>query len=99
MKKFKKGEIVYFTIEGMNAGELMVATIPRKYFELDKAYIIDQIGTYGNGKHILVKGSSQFVHEKYFKRTIPEVKKSKIRRKYETIKIDGKDYYLIPKEE
>ena len=25
MKKFKKGEIVYFTIEGMNAGELMVA--------------------------------------------------------------------------
>lgn len=98
MKKFKIGDLVYFTIEGINNGELMIHTPPKKYFELDKAYVVEDIGTYGDGKHLLVHGSTQFVNEKYFKRTQPEVKEPKKKRKYETIKIDGKEYFLIPKE-
>ena len=90
--------MVYFTIEGIKSGSLMVASIPKKYFELDNAYIIKDIGTYGDGKHLLVHGSTQFVHEKYFRKTIPEVKEPKKKRKYETIIIDGKEYFLIPKE-
>jgi uncharacterized cysteine cluster protein YcgN (CxxCxxCC family) len=94
---FKVGDIVYFTIEGIKSGILMVASIPKKYFELDCVYIIDEIGEYNDGWHLLVNGSSQFVHEKYFTKAKPEVKEPSEKRKYETIVIDNCEYYLIPK--
>ena len=96
--KFSRGQLVYFTLQGIKDGELMVASIPKKYFELDIAYIIKDIGLYTDGWHILVDGSSQFVHEKYFLDIKPEVKEPTERVKYETIVIDGKEYYLIPKQ-
>jgi hypothetical protein len=96
--KFSRGQLVYFTLQGIKDGELMVASIPKKYFELDIAYIIKDIGLYTDGWHILVDGSSQFVHEKYFLDAKPEVKEPTERVKYETIVIDGKEYYLIPKQ-
>jgi len=96
--KFSRGQLVYFTLQGIKDGQLMVASIPKKYFELDIAYIIKDIGLYTDGWHILVDGSSQFVHEKYFLDAKPEVKEPTERVKYETIVIDGKEYYLIPKQ-
>ena len=96
--KFNRGQLVYFTLQGIKDGELMVASIPKKYFELDVAYVITDIGLYTDGWHILVDGSSQFVHEKYFLDAKPEVKEPTEKRKYETIVIDGCEYYLIPKQ-
>jgi hypothetical protein len=96
---FEEGQIVYFTIEGIKEGYKMVESIPYKYFELDKVYIVKEIGEYGDGWHILVHGSSQFIHEKYFRKAKPEVKEPSERIKYETIMIDGIEYYLIPKNE
>jgi hypothetical protein len=97
--KFNKGQLVYFTLQGINDGELMKASIPKKYFELNVAYIVDDIGLYGDGWHILVKDSSQFIHERYFLNAKPEVKEPTERIKYEIIVIDGKEYFLIPKNE
>lgn len=96
--KFNRGQLVYFTLQGIKDGELMVASIPKKYFELDVAYVITDIGLYTDGWHILVDGSSYFVHEKYFLDAKPEVKEPTEKRKYETIVIDGCEYYLIPKQ-
>lgn len=96
--KFKTNDIVYFTIEGIKAGEKMVASIPKKYFELDCVYVVKQIGEYTDGWHLLVDGSAQFVHEKYFSKAKPEVKIPDKKRTYETITIDGCEYYLIPKD-
>ena len=96
--KFSRGQLVYFTLQGIKDGKLMVASIPKKYFELDIAYIIKDIGLYTDGWHILVDGSSQFVHQKYFLDAKPEVKEPTERVKYETIVIDGMEYYLIPKQ-
>lgn len=96
--RFDKGQLVYFTPQGIKDGMLMVASIPKKYFELDVAYVIKDIGLYGDGWHILVDGSEQFVHEKYFLDAKPDVKEPTERRKYETITIDGVEYYLIPKQ-
>lgn len=94
---FNKNELVYFTLQGIKDGCLMVASIPKKYFELDVAYVIKDIGLYGDGWHILVNGSTQFIHEKYFSKAIPEVKEPTEKIKYETITIDGVEYFLIPK--
>lgn len=96
--KFNRGQLVYFTLQGIKDGCLMVASIPKKYFELDVAYVIKDIGLYTDGWHILVDGSSQFIHEKYFLDAKPEVKEPTEKRKYETIVIDGCEYYLIPKQ-
>lgn len=95
---FSKNELVYFTLQGIKDDCLMVASIPKKYFELDIAYVIKDIGLYTDGWHILVNGSEQFIHEKYFSKAIPEVKEPEKKRKYETITIDGVEYFLIPKQ-
>ncbi len=101
--KFNRGQLVYFTDQGYKDGQLMVASVPKKHFKLGAVYAIKDIGLYTDGWHILVDGSSQFVHEKYFmdarayessEKPIEPTEK----RKYETITIDGCEYYLIPKQ-
>ena len=95
--KFNRGQLVYFTDQGYKDGQLMVAGLIKKHFKLGAVYTIKDIGLYTDGWHILVDGSSQFVHEKYFMDATPEIKEPTEKRKYETITIDGCEYYLIPK--
>ena len=61
------------------------------YFEYDKQYIVKETGRYSDGWHVLVNGSTQFVHEKYF-----NIQNEKIESE-DLININGVDYYLIPK--
>jgi hypothetical protein len=95
--KFNRGQLVYFTYQGYKDGQLMVASVPKKHFKLGAVYAIKDIGLYTDGWHILVDGSSQFVHEKYFMDARLTVNEPTEKRKYETITIDGCEYYLIPK--
>lgn len=70
--KFNKDQLVYFTLQGIKDGELMVASIPKKCFELNTVYVIKDIGFSTGGWCILVEGSTQFINEKYFLNTKTE---------------------------
>jgi hypothetical protein len=66
--KFKKNDLVRIKPSAINDGELMIASMPQKHFSLNEIYVVKEIGLYTDGFHVLVYGSSQFVHQKYFKK-------------------------------
>ena len=75
---FKKEEFVRATNECIKTKVAKTAGRPMDrpdlpiytFFEENIVYSIKSIGSYSDGWHVLVNGSTQYVHEKYFQNVI-----------------------------
>lgn len=64
--KFKKGDVVYILMEAFKDEMYMVATTPKRQFEMGHPYIVKEVVEWGGGIRVLVWESSNFIREKYF---------------------------------
>lgn len=105
--KFRVGELVRIKQSAIDDGQKMVAHIPVVEWNMNKIYVIEELGWYGPSQgpirqFVLVAGSSQFTHPKYFEKVKCEdilLEKLKTKKhKFKSIVIDDKEYLLVPKE-
>lgn len=70
--KFNVGDTVYITLEAAGERFLLYDSLPMRYFQLGKTYIIERIDCFyeypdtGKEWEILVEGSNQYLNENYF---------------------------------
>jgi len=76
-RKFNEGD----RVRCINENETCVSGIHGHNFDTSKSYIVKEFGMYTDGLHVLVEGSTQFVHQSKFK-----LETNSIMRKYLLIK-------------